>query len=148
MSCVTFQTNTPVRRTCTPRTEWLEREERGETVPVHGLARPRRAGVPDPYPGIPTAGKDVQSPRRRPHGGPLQVSVHKRRGGKALGVLDFNKNLMCIRISTQYLVFVPTHRTWPQGKACVSHRSIILYRMSSGELKSFSGCVSNHRLRA
>lgn len=53
--------------------ERLQREEGGETVPVHGLARPRGSRAPHPLPGLPQAGEIVQSSRRGAHGGTLQV---------------------------------------------------------------------------
>lgn len=56
-----------------PYSERLQREERGEAVPVHSLARPRGARAPHSVPGLPETGESLQSSRCRAHGGTLQV---------------------------------------------------------------------------
>lgn len=56
-----------------PSSERLQREEGGEAVPVHGLARPRGARAPHSVPGLPQTGEIMQSSRCRAHGGTLQV---------------------------------------------------------------------------
>lgn len=56
-----------------PSSERLQREEGGEAVPVHGLARPWGARAPHSVPGLPQTGEIVQSSRCRAHGGTLQV---------------------------------------------------------------------------
>lgn len=84
--------------------EWLQWEERGETVPVHGLARPWRARVPHPHPGLPTAGKDMQSSRCRAHGGPLQVGVDDRWGVDELSMHVYSK-LTANFLYWMYLIF-------------------------------------------
>lgn len=56
-----------------PYSERLQREERGEAVPVHGLAGPRGARAPHSVPGLPPTGESLQSSRCRAHGGALQV---------------------------------------------------------------------------
>lgn len=53
--------------------ERLQREERGEAVPVHSLAGPRGARAPHSVPSLPETGESLQSSRCRAHGGTLQV---------------------------------------------------------------------------
>lgn len=67
--CFTYSSASP--------TEWFQWEERGETVPVYGLARPWGARVSHSHSGLPTASKGLQSSRCRAYGGPLQVGAYK-----------------------------------------------------------------------
>ena len=45
-----------------PHPEWIQRKEGGAAVPVHRLARPWRAGIPHPVPGLPAESEDMQPP--------------------------------------------------------------------------------------
>lgn len=51
----------------------LQRKEGGETVPVHGMAGPRRSGSPGPVPAVSPKSASHEPDRRRADGRPLQV---------------------------------------------------------------------------
>lgn len=56
-----------------PYSEWLQWEERGEAVPVHGLAWPRGTRAPYSVLSLLETSESLQSSRCRAHGGALQV---------------------------------------------------------------------------
>lgn len=123
-------------------TERLQREERGEAVPVHGLARPRGARVSHTHPGLPSAGKGLQSSRRRAHGGPLQVGVQdKLTLEDVMFSWQHNRtwNLTLLKYPQRMFVFNVNNVFWPHDECLCKQWNLFISLCSSPSAPVWAG---------